>query len=388
MEINKIIQGDCLEVLKTFPDNSVDSVVTDPPYGIGFMGKEWDTFKLKVLNEGIAKSSRKKSYLNPERSKDARKGGSPAWESARYNRSLEGNINYQNWYTEIMRECCRVLKPGGHILSCCGTRTYHRMAVGVEDAGFEIRDIVAWLYGSGFPKSLDIGKAMDKLQDNSDWKGWGTALKPAMELWVLGRKPLNEKTVVENILKYGTGGINIKSSRVGIEKHVNTPSGKTDKYAQDKWSKNNQMGSLEEVIGRWPANLIHDGLQEPWARFFYTAKASKVDRNQGLEDREAIMVTDGNIRKNSDSARKYQANSALRKNIHPTVKPTDLMRYLVKLITPPNGIVLDPFMGSGSTGKAAVLEGFNYVGIEREAEYIEIAEARIKAAQKQQVLNF
>jgi DNA modification methylase len=375
--------GDCLEVLRLLPDCSVDSIVTDPPYGLSFMGKRWD-------------------YDVPS--------------------------------VDVWAECLRVLKPGGHLLAFAGTRTQHRMAVRIEDAGFEIRDMIAWVYGSGFPKSLDVSKAIDKMdaaqeqqarryrftewvrstgitskqiddatqtnmgghyttaasqpaimtrehleacrhllgdipewvereadirsvesknfaerevvgQHQTDmgglggerlgqkggditiastpeakqWEGWGTALKPALEPITVARKPLIG-TVAENVLQHGTGAINVDGGRVGE---------------------------------RWPANFIHDGSEEATdllgasARFFYCAKASKADRGE---------------------------------NHHPTVKPTDLMRYLCRLVTPPSGIVLDPFMGSGSTGKAAMLEGFAFVGIEREAEYIDIAKARIQSA--------
>ena len=397
---HQLHHGDCLEVLRSMPNCSVDSIVTDPPYGLSFMGKKWD-------------------YDVPS--------------------------------VEVWVECLRVLKPGGHLLAFAGTRTQHRMAVRIEDAGFEIRDMIAWVYGSGFPKSLDVSKAIDKMdaaeeqqtrryrftewvrstgitskqideatgtnmgghyttaasqpaimtrehleacryllgevpawvEQEADirsvesknfaerevvgqkivngeegtaggyqngiasvrgsdisiqrqinitapatdaakqWQGWGTALKPALEPITVARKPLIG-TVAENVLQYGTGAINVDGGRV--------------------------------EGGRWPANFIHDGSEEATdllkdsARFFYCAKASKADRGE---------------------------------NHHPTVKPTDLMRYLCRLVTPPNGIVLDPFNGSGSTGCAAVLEGFQYIGIEREAEYIAISEKRIQARSKQ-----
>ena len=433
-----IHKGDCLDVLKTLDDNSVDSIVTDPPYGLSFMGKAWD-------------------HSVPS--------------------------------AEVWAECLRVLKPGGHLLAFAGTRTQHRMAVNIEDAGFEIRDMIAWVYGSGFPKSLDVSKAIDRKRDDradvlrltsrladlaeaagigrsdidehmgtsdmggwwlsrlahrcacpsvdnwtrlrdfipgapemdaevwrlngrkgqpgeawserevigardvpvghsfagetyggdsssqtvditapateaaQQWQGWGTALKPALEPITVARKPF-KGTVADNVLTHGTGAINVDGCRVGADK------------------------------GRWPANLIHDGSDEvvglfpqrdggnfpakltgrsmfgldgleqearnmgdtgSAARFFYCAKASKRDRDEG--------------------------------NIHPTVKPTDLMRYLVRLVTPPNGTVLDPFMGSGSTGKGATLEGFDFIGIELDAEYIEIARARIEAVDPENVLK-
>ena len=329
--------GDCLGVLKAMPDNSVDSVVTDPPYGLSFMGKRWD-------------------YDVPS--------------------------------VEIWTECLRVLKPGGHLLAFAGTRTQHRMAARIEDAGFEIRDMIAWVYGSGFPKSQDVSKAIDKhlgakrevvgvipdrwtgkgnsLNFSTDrpqaevavtgeaatgeaatWQGWGTALKPALEPITVARKPL-VGTVAENVLAYGTGAINIDGCRVGDFQNT-TPSGvdrRNAALAEAGYRPGAyQMGEKrpDTPPGRWPANLIHDGSDEvvaafpnSAARFFYSAKASKADR----------------------------AGSK-----HPTVKPVSLMQWLCRLITPPGGTVLDPFAGSGTTGAAARLEGFRAVLIEREAEY-------------------
>ncbi len=335
--------GDCLEVLRSLPDCSVDSIVTDPPYGLSFMGKRWD-------------------YDVPS--------------------------------VEVWTECLRVLKPGGHLLAFAGTRTQHRMAVRIEDAGFEIRDMIAWVYGSGFPKSLDVSKAIDKMAgaerevvgqkkvpdikgdaygtmnekqagsydtisipitapatpEAKQWEGWGTALKPALEPITVARKPLIG-TVAENVLQHGTGAINVDGGRVGTEATITRHTRKAEGTGIG-WHPIS-TGEITIHSGRWPANFIHDGSEESTdllgasARFFYCAKASKADRGE---------------------------------NHHPTVKPTDLMRYLCRLVTPPSGIVLDPFMGSGSTGKAAMLEGFAFVGIEREAEYIEIAKARIQSA--------
>jgi len=370
--------GDCLDVLRTLPDCSVDAVVTDPPYGLAFMGKRWD-------------------YDVPS--------------------------------VAIWAECLRVLKPGGHLLAFAGTRTQHRMACRIEDAGFEIRDMIAWVYGSGFPKSLDVSKAIDKaagaLQHEAknfradggsgtasyrptinphaytppapatpeaqQWSGWGTALKPALEPITMARKPL-AGTVAANVQEHGTGALNVDGCRVvagdGYTENAVTQGINTARTSYDP----RQVRRTFEpsASGRWPANLIHDGSDEvvglfpqtagaigmkgktghsnsiysnfphqeerspgiadsgSAARFFYTAKASKDDRDDG--------------------------------NTHPTVKPTDLMRYLCRIVTPPGGVVLDPFMGSGSTGKAAMLEGFGFIGIEREAAYHAIAEQRISRA--------
>ncbi len=416
----QLLHGDCLERLRELPDCSVDACVTDPPYGLSFMGKAWD---------------------------------------------------YDVPTVEVWREVLRVLKPGGHLLAFAGTRTQHRMAVQIEDAGFEIRDMIAWVYGSGFPKSLDVSKAIDKHggasvawfgpwfrkwrtehgitqkqvaalfpsktggltgcvanwelgfnlptpdqfnlirdtfglpfdsieaaerevvgqqrgtvlavapgQDNDrssttlditapatpaaqQWAGWGTALKPALEPITVARKPLMG-TVAANVLEHGTGAINVDGCRVSHAEpcRMMQPSQANIDNPSDKCR---QAGRREAVLelkpeGRWPANLIHDGSDEPCellgdaARFFYCAKASKSDRGDG--------------------------------NGHPTVKPTELMRYLCRLVTPPGGVVLDPFMGSGSTGKAAVLEGFRFIGIEREAEYLEIARQRVQATDMQGTL--
>lgn len=310
----KLIHSDCLEALKNLPDNSVDSVVTDPPYGLSFMGKKWD-------------------YDVPSE--------------------------------EIWAECLRVLKPGGHLLAFAGTRTQHRMAVRIEDVGFEIRDMIAWVYGSGFPKSHNL---------KDQWQGWGTALKPALEPITVARKPLIG-TVAENVLAHGTGALNIDGCRVAGESTRRTNTAEMG-YQGGNFAEQYQTGSDE---GRWPANLIHDGSDEvlalagEQARFFYCPKASKKDRDEGLEGFEAkARPTMG-----SGIGGQPDQQKANNRNTHPTVKPTDLMRYLCRLVTPPNGTVLDPFMGSGSTGKAAMLEGFNFIGIEREAEYIEIAKARI-----------
>ncbi|MCW4650997.1 DNA methyltransferase [Pseudomonas aeruginosa] len=479
--------GDCRQVLKTFPDNSFDSVVTDPPYGLSFMGKRWD---------------------------------------------------YEVPAVSVWAECLRVLKPGGHLLAFAGTRTQHRMAVRIEDAGFEIRDMIAWVYGSGFPKSMDVSKAIDKIRDDSasvlrvttfmasaadragitraqvdnhmgtsdmagwwlsrlqhrsqcpkwdqwlklkafigfgdemdaevwhlngrkgqpgnerpdrevthpgsntiyqasqkvlnagqpihpgavQWQGWGTALKPALEPITVARKPL-VGTVAANVLAHGTGALNIDGCRIPSEPMPpNTGAGGLPRRREDE-----QRGpgavSQPHAGGRWPANLIHDGSPEvvalfphtksgvmkggtiraaqdapgsvcygtyggnatsedtfgdegSAARFFYCAKATRRDRNEGCEhmERKPLHWSSG-----SQNPGSYQSEGTDKtsQNNHPTVKPTDLMAYLVRLVTPPGGKVLDPFTGSGSTGKAAVREGFEFVGIEREAPYLAIAEARI-----------
>jgi site-specific DNA-methyltransferase (adenine-specific) len=438
-----IHNGNCIEVMRSMADNSLDSIVTDPPYELGFMGKSWDS-------TGIA------------------------------------------FNVEVWTEALRVLKPGGHLLAFSGSRTYHRMAVAIEDAGFQIRDQIMWVYGSGFPKSLDISKAIDKAAgskrgkikhkprpetsgtmsgsgdsrpwielarqqgfyetDNNipvsfeavTWQGWGTALKPAHEPIVLARKPLIG-TVAANVLEYGTGGLNIDGSRVGSDelgggtmpdlRDIGAMS--KEAIGIDKLSFGQNLRPAQRIeqptyTGRFPANFIHDGSHEVlagfpdskgghWphikttgfsefgggsseyfgvgpkdtmegsaARFFYCAKASKRDRNEGLDGFEGQSIG----AKGNGLARVCATCNAstiqgcecpdrtyvnpTRQNHHPTVKPTDLMRYLVKLITPPNGTVLDPFTGSGSTGKGAVIEGFNFIGIELDPDYVAIATARIQ----------
>jgi site-specific DNA-methyltransferase (adenine-specific) len=377
----KLINSDCISAMKEMPENSVDSIVTDPPYELGFMGKSWDS-------SGIA------------------------------------------FNIEVWQEALRVLKPGGHLIAFSGSRTYHRMAVAIEDAGFEIRDQIMWVYGSGFPKSHNVSKGIDKaagavrevteyistpykinsgstnaeysqfhsetMDENGyrttpitapatpaakQWDGWGTALKPAHEPMVLARKPLIG-TVANNVLTYGTGGLNIDASRVGTT--VETwPSSRS--YAAGQMQPGGQgetQATGNAPAGRWPANFIHDGsdevndlLGEP-SRFFYCAKASKRDRNEGLDGFEVKQTLGGGGLTEVGGA--YGSIKAAGQNHHPTVKPTTLMQYLVRLVTPPNGIVLDPFMGSGSTGKAAMLEGFDFIGIEQDSNYIKIAEARIE----------
>jgi DNA modification methylase len=354
--------------MRGMPDNSVDSIVTDPPYGLSFMGKKWD---------------------------------------------------YDVPAVEVWTKCLRVLKPGGYLLAFAGTRTQHRMACRIEDAGFEIRDMIAWLYGSGFPKSHNL---------RDEWEGWGTALKPAMEPITAARKPLTG-TVAANVLTHGTGALNIDGCRVD-------PTGESRERIGEASQENRytEAGSTNfaakpgtrggDPAGRWPANVIHDGSEEVLAafpdakgqqgdlketgrarpssgrfgdmapphahaariesdtsaaRFFYCAKASRADRNEGLEDPGPQFKTGSTLR----DAENLNADDTRKGNTHPTVKPVDLMRYLCRLVTPPGGTVLDPFTGSGSTGKAAMREGFGFVGIEREAESFDIACRRIEDAQRQ-----
>ena len=325
--------GNCLDILRTMPDASIDAVVTDPPYGLSFMGKKWD-------------------YDVPS--------------------------------VEIWEQCLRVLKPGGYLLAFAGTRTQHRMAVRIEDAGFEIRDMIAWMYGSGFPKSHN-------LQGNR--QGWGTALKPAMEPITMARKPF-KGTVADNVLAYGTCAINVDGCRIacddGFEKAWDKPISTNIGASGGKFISEGVQHKVDlsdyKPSGRWPANVLHDGCDDVLrgmgeaARFFYTPKACKEDRDDGCEMMEARQYShDG---RDTPIENAYQRNESEARNFHPTVKPTDLMRYLCRMVTPPGGVVLDPFTGSGSTGRGAILEGFSFIGCEMDADYIKIAKARILAAEK------
>jgi DNA modification methylase len=330
-----LLQGDCLERMKEMPDNSVDSIVTDPPYGLSFMGKKWD-------------------YDVPSQ--------------------------------DVWRECLRVLKPGGHLLAFAGTRTQHRMAVRIEDAGFEIRDMIAWVYGSGFPKSHNL---------KDEWQGWGTALKPALEPITVARKPM-QGTVAANVLEHGTGAINVDATRVGYENDKDRDGmyrPESRGGLPNEFNACNVIQSKPSKLGRWPANLIHDGSDEvvglfpsdkqgSAARFFYCAKASRADRDEGLQGMEARVKRGPMTDSNWSGSERFDGQPLPQvRNHHPTVKPTALMRYLCRLVTPSGGTVLDPFMGSGSTGKAAMLEDYRFIGIERDPEYYKIAEARIKAVE-------
>jgi site-specific DNA-methyltransferase (adenine-specific) len=409
MELNKVYHGKMEKVLPVFPEDMIDSIIGDPPYGLSFMGKKWD-------------------YDVP---------------------------SVDQW-----KEAYRVLKPGGYMLIACGTRTQHRMVVNIEDAGFEIRDVITWHYGSGFPKSLDISKAIDKLagverdivgtgtsnykndegkiefaitkatsDEAKEWEGWGTALKPATEFWTLCRKPLSEPTVAENVLKHGAGGINIDACRIEFVNEEDKKSavwGRGTDILGGNYVGATHTSGKENIEpnaqGRFPANLILDefmaaeldkqsgvltsghmdtisqgknyGIYGKYngkkvyaegdtggaSRFFYIAKPSQYERNKGLKGRRARFMDES--RKEGSASGTNPRNRGAetqRENFHPTVKPIELMRYLVKLITPKGGIVLDPFCGSGSTLIACKLELVNYVGIEMEEEYVAISEARVKA---------
>lgn len=355
--------GDCVEVMKTLGDASVDAVVTDPPYEIGFMAKGWD-------GTGIAYS------------------------------------------VEMWREVLRVLKPGGHVLAFGGTRTYHRMACAIEDAGFEIRDSIHWIYGSGFPKSLDVSKAIDKaagaersiiaewenrasFDENGEggggfqrgtiqitapatdaakqWNGWGTALKPAHEPVVVARKPL-VGTVAANVQAHGTGAMNIDACRVGTAGGTRRD-GRADEPNDAGWAGMRGHGVEELDAGRWPPNILLSHTPDCGEACAENCSVTEMDRQSGGASRFFPVF-------------RYQAKASRSErgtdNKHPTVKPVAMMRWLVRLVTPPGGVVLEPFMGSGTTGVACVQENLSFVGIEREPQYFEICKARIAAAQNKE----
>ena len=471
LETNKIYQGDCIEELKKLPDNSVDAIITDPPYGIGFMGKTWDKYD-PTVNKGsfkVGTGTHPQGYVAIDR-------------NAFYDFSFKWAV-----------ECLRVLKPGGFLLSFGGTRTYHRMTCGIEDAGFEIRDTIMWVYGSGFPKSLNIGKAVDKMQGNerevvfknpyadghirkatgnisdandnvkflseyklenglrketkgtSEWEGWGTALKPAVEPIVVARKPLSEKNVALNVLKWGTGGINIDECRISHnEPYKETNRKDTSGYKEFAKNCGSSSGlnptniASPSLLGRFPANIILDEeagemldkqtgnigcssdrekykgrnygesmflgdkplFNSPTytdkggaSRFFYVAKASKSERNNGCEELEdkrggSMEANITNTMQLGGASLKGEPKEIqLTKNNHPTVKPIKLMEYLIKLVSKENAVILDPFLGSGTTAIACLKLNRKFIGIEKEEEYVKIAQARIKPHLSQTKLN-
>ena len=433
-----ILTGDCLEVMRTLDACSVDAVVTDPPYGIGFMGKAWD-------GKDITARLEKRRSCASQHPTTGRNGGhhSAAAAAGAYDLSPQAMVAFQQFTADWCREAFRVMKPGAYLVSFASPRTYHRMACGIEEAGFELRDQIMWLFGSGFPKS-----------HNGEWGG--TALKPAHEPIALARKPLIG-TVEANWRQHGTGALNIEACRIdGVKPDTSdcrgaipcrhdsdtprAPRGRDGEASAER--RYSEQGGTDfaatpgqrggDPSGRWPANIVHDGSDEvlaafPYApgqqravgpangakpsvntfgdfgprdqfnprgdsgsaaRFFYCAKASKEDRNDGLDafqDRlfgmsaaAAAAAARGEHYDNGDGG---VNRVTARKNHHPTVKPTELMRWLCRLVAPPGGVVLDPFAGSGSTGRGAIAEGMQFIGIELDADYASIADARIRAVQ-------
>lgn len=348
----QIIQGDSREKLLDLATDSIDSVVTDPPYALVSITKRWGPGCAPPTKEGV------------------------------YSRATSGFMGKQ-WDTgetafdpAFWAEVRRVLKPGGHVVAFGGTRTYHRLVCAIEDGGFEIRDQLAWIFGSGFPKSHNIKEGA--------FEGWGTALKPAQEPICLARKPL-ESTVAGNVLKHGTGALNIDACRVeGQPQAFHNGSGRSGGImGENKPGRGFAPGNPD---GRWPANVIHDGSPEVLAGFPETQASSDRPRNNGefksvAKGRELPHVTGGHADTGGSAARFFYTPKADKldrlESKHPTVKPVDLMAYLIKLVTPPGGTVLDPFAGSGSTGMAAMREGFNAILIEREAEYVADIQRRL-----------
>jgi len=460
----RLFHGDCLDVLVTLEPDSLDACVTDPPYGLAFMGKEWDNFAAGDI------AMRRNPQMDAVNAGMSRQGGRQRASADYQKRQARDMRAYQQWTQEWSAQVYRVLKPGAHLLAFGGTRTYHRLACAIEDAGFEMRDCLMWIYGSGFPKSLDVAQAIDRsngkvrgrvphprgkgfglgvaqtyaadvwttenagtrsertpiTEQAKNWQGWGTALKPAYEPILLARKPL-AGTVAATVQQYGTGALNIEGCRVALrEEEV-----KTGGFGNGAvgFHGGNARGVVwqQRREGRWPANVLHDGSDEVLAgfphvagavsfsrpksydassyrvgnaplvpgygdtgsaaRFFYCAKASRSEREAGLEAadarRESDRVRDDGV--GGDNPR--NRTNTPRKNHHPTVKPLALMRYLVRLVTPPGGTVLDPFAGSGTTLMAADAEGFDAIGIEREAAYVEIAQGRLSAQNDKPLLR-
>ena len=419
----KVLQGDNRQILKTFPDNHFDSIVTDPPYGIAFLGKDWDSRKASETTSKIAQLHNLPSGMA--------------------HTSLADDLEFQYWMRDVFAECLRVLKPGGHLLAFSAARTYHHMAMAAQTAGFEIRDQIMWIYSSGFPKSQDVGRQLHKKQHgkpdkqrfdpsimikisgdqyqhpdtgtiyralpdingdrlavshegdkygtvyeevievDNEWSGWGTQLKPAHEPIVLARKPI-KTSIRENCLLYGTGAINIDATRIPVE-GLDTRGGGGDgwdrvEFGQAEPNKTDGSGYTPNEAGRFPSNVIGE-IAEPYQKYFYCPKVGRVERHIGHEtpppmfgDVAGAYGPDGNRMAVGLDARTGNVG-----NNHPTVKPIELMKYLIKLITPAGGHVMDPFNGSGSTGCAAVELDLIYTGIELDPAYVDIATRRIDA---------
>lgn len=390
MEIDRVVNRDCLEGMREMEENSVDAIVTDPPYGLSFMGRDWD--------HGVP--------------------GVPYWQ-----------------------EALRVAKPGAHLLAFGGTRTHHRLMVAIEDAGWELRDCCMWIFGSGMPKGLDVGKAIDKAagaerkiigtapgmgkqnpewngtakgrKDNSfkpvyaitapatdaakQWDGWSTALKPSYEPVILARKPL-DGTVAETVLKWGCGGLNIDGCRIGTSRPPTNPNpNKFKKWKEQDGCQRSPSNNpdLDTSKGRWPANLLIDEVAADLLdQQSGTLKSGANPARRGsakfktcygeFKGQESCTVHRG--ANSGGASRFFYCSKASKKercgSLHPTVKPLALMRYLCRLVTPPGGLILDPFLGSGTTAVAAVHEGFHFIGFEINSTYCEDAERRIAVARQ------
>lgn len=419
-----IIHGDCVEVLKGLPDGCIDAVVTDPPYGLEFMGKEWDApWKTSAVGRGV-NVARERADEMTEAGKGHTTSAGP-YLAARVDSTRIAGLPFQQWCHTWLVECYRVLKPGGHALIFGGTRTFHRMAVAVEDAGFEIRDSIAWLYGSGFPKSLNVSKAIDKaagaertegarewvggqrssgiLGENhgtqrltkfdapatdaaKTWDGWGTALKPAFEPIVVARKPLTG-TVAANVLAHGTGALNVDGCRV--EGALGGDPNRFAKTSGGSFNAFTQSAPVVRAAGRWPANVVLDDYTAAIVDEQSGASASvRSNRNSGAvtwgtygdtgdDQPRGYDDTGGASRFFYTAKAPGQERPSANGVAHPTVKPLDLMRWLVRLVTPPGGLVLEPFAGSGTTVEACIHEHMRCVAIEREADYLPLIDERI-----------
>lgn len=423
--VREVLNADCLEAMSGMDDCLFDAVVTDPPYGLSFMGKEWDSFGTDTRQPGD------EHYWVPD-NPYGRASVRYGWNQDKAKLALS-NAAFQDRMTPIFSEILRVAKPGAHLLCFGGTRTFHRMACAIDDAGWEIRDCIMWVYGSGFPKSMDVGKAIDKelnaerdkvpnplsakqtsyhtdvyggqdgrtfkqpipvTEQAKEWDGWGTALKPAWEPIIVARKPL-DGTVAHNVMEHGTGALNIDACRVptedGYESLTVTQGGDHFSIGSDKKTRGTTFSP--SVFGRFPANLVHDGSEEVLELF------PQSDGQQGkVSGLEPSRIGDNGIyghysagvasipRGDSGSAARffYCAKASAQDrgdgNDHPTVKPNELMRWLVRLVCRKDGIVLDPFCGSGSTGVACVNEGMSFVGIDQDEHYCGIARRRIEDA--------
>ena len=433
----KLHLGDCLEVMKTMESNSVDSICCDPPYGLAFMGAKWDNFGGSSCGNDSTEVRRQKAEAYAQKNSGAPRyanghGGAPTLDSMR---------SFQSAMTPIFEEALRVAKPGAYLLAFGGTRTYHRLACAIEEAGWEIRDQIDWVYSQGFPKGMDVSKAIDKqlgaerkvvgysengvgtpsammnhghddrtghasgdgqtyaitepaTEEAKEWQGWNTQLKPALEPIVVARKPL-EGTVADNVMKYGTGAMNIDGCRIPTDENITNHSRSEEAakskgmYGDSKAQETHQTAG--QKLGRFPANLVHDGSDEVLALFPESkGQCGAVTGNEpsrtgehgiyGAYGAQNIMYP----RNDTGSAARFfycaKASRAERGkgNSHITVKPIALMQWLVRLVTRKGGMVLDPFMGSGTTGIAAIKEGMNFTGIEISEEYYNIAKKRIE----------
>ncbi|AVJ49164.1 DNA methylase [Mycobacterium phage Bob3] len=415
--------GDCRDILTELEDNSVDSIVTDPPYGLEFMGKEWDRLGDigKASHQGFTDGSGFKGFKLPasyNASANVKCQRCSRWRFDHIGRKCEcaepqwPNVRaqqgrtMQEWHHQWAAECLRVLKPGGHLLAFGGSRTWHRLTVAIEDAGFEIRDSIAWLYGSGFPKSLNVSKAIDKAagaeREVRQWQGWSTALKPSFEPIVVARKPL-VGTVAANVLEHGTGALNIDACRIGDGSESQGP---REPSATRRYTGSGAVNIAAtpgprggSPSGRWPTNVVLDDTQaaELDKQSGNLPGGVTVRRNMHGQEQNANGIYGSRKRYASEDFTygdsggasrffpvfKYQAKAPTKERpkvdgvAHPTVKPLELMRWLVKLVTPPGGVVLDPFAGSGTTVEACLVEGFDCIAIENEADYIPLIEHRI-----------